>query len=260
MADPIVRQALYLEVADRLRNMIRSRELASGAWIDEVQLTGVLGISRTPLREALKVLATEGLVRLEPRRGCFVNELSLQDLEDIFPLMAMLEGRCAHEAALKASDAELAGLEPLHESLQAHAAARDVDAYYETNAQIHEAVQALANNRWLSDMVGNLRKVLSLFRHKSLTVPGRIDESCAEHMAIFAALKARNPEAADALARKHLLRQLKALRLIARQAEAQEASDTTVSLSLSHSSATQEVAHDRSRLQSACTRDSAAGG
>src|SRR5690606_34637132 len=110
-----------------------------------------------------------------------------------------------------------------------HAAARDVDAYYETNAQIHEAVQALANNRWLSDMVGNLRKVLSLFRHKSLTVPGRIDESCAEHMAIFAALKARNPEAADALARKHLLRQLKALRLIARQAETQVASDTTVS-------------------------------
>src|SRR3546814_598273 len=98
-------------------------------------------------------------------------------------------------------------------------AAGRIDAYYDTNFLIHEAVQTLADNRWLSDMVGNLRKVLSLFRHKSLTVPGRIAESCAEHLAIFAALKARDPDAAEALARKHLLRQLDALRLLASQAE-----------------------------------------
>lgn len=257
----IVRQALYLEVADRLRDMIRAGALTSGAWIDEVHLTGVLGISRTPLREALKVLATEGLVRLEPRRGCFVNELSLQDLEDIFPLMAMLEGRCAHEAALKASDAQLAGLESLHQALQAHAAAGAVDAYYDTNAQIHEAVQALANNHWLSDMVGNLRKVLSLFRHKSLSVPGRITESCAEHMAIFAALKARDPEAAEALARKHLLRQLEALRLLAgRRADEGVTAPAAAHQNFSSptSSATEEVAHDSPRLQSARSRHSAA--
>src|SRR3546814_1506230 len=106
--------------------------------------------------------------------------------------MAMLEGRCAHEAALKASDAELAALESLHQALAGHAAAGRIDAYYDTNFLIHEAVQALADNRWLSAMVGNLRKVLSLFRHKSLTVPGRIAESCAEHLAIYAALRARD--------------------------------------------------------------------
>lgn len=222
MTTPIVRQALYLEVADRLRDMIRSHALISGEWIDEVALTGVLGISRTPLREALKVLATEGLVRLEPRRGCFVNELSLQDLEDIFPLMAMLEGRCAYEAALKASDEQLMALERLHQTLQAHALAGDVDAYYATNAHIHEAIQQLANNRWLADMVGNLRKVLSLFRHKSLTLSGRIHESCGEHMAIYAALKARDSEAADALARQHLLRQLEALRQLANEVKSPE--------------------------------------
>ncbi|HYG41939.1 MAG TPA: GntR family transcriptional regulator [Bordetella sp.] len=252
MTAPIVRQALYLEVADRLRAMIRARALASGEWIDETRLTGLLGISRTPLREALKVLATEGLVRLEPRRGCFVNELSLRDLEDIFPLMAMLEGRCAHEAALKASDAELAALEPLHQALAGHAAAGRVDAYYDTNFLIHEAVQALADNRWLSDMVGNLRKVLSLFRHKSLTVPGRITESCAEHLAIFAALKARDPDAAEALARKHLLRQLEALRLLASQADGAEATPD------SFSSPSPEAAHDRPRLQPARARRPAA--
>lgn len=212
---PIIRKALYQEVADRLRTMIQDRTLAAGEWVDEVRLTQEMGISRTPLREALKVLAAEGLVRLEPRRGCFVNELSLRDLEDIFPLMAMLEGRCAFEAATKIGPAEIARLEPLHADLQRHAQAGDIDRYYQANAVIHEAIQALAANRWLSDMIDGLRKVLSLSRHKSLTMPGRMQDSCAEHMAILAALKARDPEGADALTRKHLMRQLDVLRQLA---------------------------------------------
>jgi len=214
-ANRIVQQVLYLEVADRLRTMIQSRELEAGAWVDEVRLTGELGVSRTPLREALKVLAAEGLVRLEPRRGCFVNELSARDLDDIFPLMAMLEGRCAHEAASKASPGDLRRLEPLHRQLEEHARAGDINRYYATNALIHEAIQDLAANRWLSDLVDSLRKLLSLSRHKSLAYPGRIHESCAEHLAIFAALKARDPEGAEALTRKHLMRQLDALRVLA---------------------------------------------
>jgi DNA-binding GntR family transcriptional regulator len=213
---PIVRQALYLEAAERLREMIRSRALAAGEWIDELRLAAQLGISRTPLREALKLLASEGLVRLEPRRGCFVNELSMRDLDDIFPLMAMLEGRCAFEAARKAGPEDILRLAPLHETLQAHAAAGDVDAYYQANYVIHEAIQALADNRWLSDTIGNLRKVLSLSRHKSLTLPGRMRASCAEHMALFAAIRAHDPERAEAVARKHLLRQLHALHALDR--------------------------------------------
>ena len=213
----IVQQVLYLEVADRLRAMIASRELKAGAWIDEVSLTQELGISRTPLREALKVLVAEGLLRLEPRRGCFVNELSVRDLDDIFPLMAMLEGRCAYEAARKVTEADLQQLEPLHQQLQQRAQEGDIDQYYATNALIHEALQALADNRWLSDLVDNLRKLLSLSRHKSLAYPGRIHESCAEHLAIFAALKARDPDGAEALTRKHLMRQLDALHALSVQ-------------------------------------------
>jgi len=215
MTAPIVRQALYLEAAERLRAMIRARTLEAGQWIDELQVAAELGISRTPLREALKLLASEGLVRLEPRRGCFVNELSMRDLAEIFPLMAMLEGRCAHDAALKAGPADLRRLRALHATLQAHAAAGAVDAYYEANYVIHEAIQALADNRWLSDMIGSLRKVLSLSRHKSLTLPGRIQASCAEHMAILAAIEAHDADGAEALARGHLLRQLEALRALA---------------------------------------------
>ncbi|RTZ44620.1 GntR family transcriptional regulator [Candidimonas sp. SYP-B2681] len=220
MATRIVQQVLYLEVADRLRAKIQAHELTAGAWIDEMRLTKELGISRTPLREALKVLANEGLVRLEPRRGCFVNELSARDLDDIFPLMAMLEGRCAHEAARKVKEQDLQRLEPLHAQLQLHAAAGDIDSYYATNALIHEEIQALADNHWLSDLVDNLRHVLSLSRHKSLALPGRVHESCAEHMAIFAALKARDPEGAEALTRMHLTRQLDALHRLAEQQSA----------------------------------------
>ncbi|NYT38631.1 GntR family transcriptional regulator [Allopusillimonas soli] len=223
MAQRIIQQVLYQQVADRLRAMIQSGELQAGAWIDESQLTSELGISRTPLREALKVLVAEGLLRLEPRRGCFVNQLSVRDLDDIFPLMAMLEGRCAFEAARKVTDEDLRRLEPLHQRLQEHAKLGDIDQYYASNAVIHEAVQALADNRWLSDLIDNLRKLLSLSRHRSLVVPGRIADSCAEHMAIFAALKARDPEGAEALTRKHLMRQLDALHILA----AQDECDTT---------------------------------
>ena len=90
-------------------------------------------------------------------------------------------------------------------------AAGDIDAYYETNYQIHEAIQRLAGNRWLSGVVSDLRKVLRLSRHKSLKLPGRIQESCAEHMSVFSALKAHDPEGAEALMKTHVLRQRGAL-------------------------------------------------
>ncbi len=216
----IVQQALYLEVADRLRAMIDEHTLVPGAWIDEAALATTLGISRTPLREALKVLAAEGLVRLEPRRGCFVNELSEQDLDEIFPLMALLEGRCAYEAARNATAADLDALEDLHRDLARYARAGQIDAYYEANYQIHEAIQRLAGNRWLSGLIGDLRKVLCLSRHKSLQLPGRIDESCAEHLSVFAALKARDPEGAEAMMKTHLLRQRAALKALDADAQA----------------------------------------
>lgn len=231
---PIVQPVLYQQVADRLREMIQEGQLESGAWIDEVRLTQELGISRTPLREALKVLVSEGLARLEPRRGCFVNELSIADLEQIFPLMAMLEGRCAYEAARKVTQADLDRLEPLHDTLREHAGRGDIERYYKANARIHEAIQDLADNRWLSDLIDGLRKLLSLSRLKSLALPGRLAESCAEHLAIFAALKARDPEGAEAVTRKHLLRQLDALQELARQAAHTAGSVPTMS----------EAAHD----------------
>jgi len=213
----LVHNSLHERVAATLREEIFDGTLAPGSFVDEVALCERLEISRTPLREALKVLSAEGLVRHEPRRGCFVNEVTEQDLDEIFPVIALLEGRCAYEAASHASDADLAVLETLHQKLQAHAAAKRIVDYYQTNFAIHEAIITLADNRWLAQVIADLRKILKLARLQQLHAPGRLAQSLSEHMAVFAALKARDSEGAEAAMRTHLTRQREALRELARQ-------------------------------------------
>lgn len=212
----LVHNSLHDEVAAQLRERIFAGELAPGSFLDEVRLAEEMSISRTPLREALKVLTVEGLVRHEPRRGCFVNEVTEKDLDEIFPVIALLEGRCAYEAARNATDADLAALEDLHGQLAKHAKARRINEYYAANFAIHEAIIALAGNRWLATVIGDLRKIVKLARLQQLHAPGRLDQSLSEHLAVFAALKARDPEGADAAMRTHLTRQREALRELAR--------------------------------------------
>jgi DNA-binding GntR family transcriptional regulator len=212
----LVLNSLHDEVAAKLRERIFAGELAPGSFVDEPALCAALSISRTPLREALKVLTAEGLVRHEPRRGCFVSQITEQDLDDIFPVIALLEGRCAFEAARNATDADLAALEQLHDRLQRSAKARRITEYYETNFAIHEAIIVLANNRWLAQVIGDLRKIVKLARLQQLHAPGRLEQSLSEHMAVYAALKARDAEGAEAAMRTHLTRQRVALRELAR--------------------------------------------
>jgi DNA-binding GntR family transcriptional regulator len=212
----LVHNSLHDEVAAQLRERIFSGELTPGMFLDEVMLAEQMKISRTPLREALKVLTVEGLVRHEPRRGCFVNEVTEQDLDEIFPVIALLEGRCAFEAAQHASDADLAALEDLHQKLARHAKAKRINEYYDTNFAIHEAIIALAGNRWLAGVISDLRKIVKLARLQQLHAPGRLEQSLSEHLAVFAALKARDAEGAEAAMRTHLSRQREALRELAR--------------------------------------------
>lgn len=212
----IVHNSLHDEVAATLRDRIFAGELMPGTFLDEVQLAEQLSISRTPLREALKVLTAEGLVRHEPRRGCFVNEVTEQDLDEIFPVIALLEGRCAFEAARNATDADLAALQSLHDKLERHARAKRINDYYVANFAIHEAIITLANNRWLAQVIGDLRKIVKLARLQQLHAPGRLEQSLSEHLAVFAALKARDAEGAEAAMRTHLTRQRAALRELAR--------------------------------------------
>ena len=212
MSKILASRPLYEEVADQLRMRIFAHELAPGTWIDEQKLAEQLGVSRTPFREAIRILASEGLLRIEPRRGCYVTELTEKDLDEIFPLMAMLEGRCAFEASSKASDQELNALELLHKKLKAYAKDKDIDRYYATNREIHVAIQHLAGNEWLTQMVHDLRRILNLSRHRSLHHRGRIEESCKEHLAIFEALKVRDGKRAEDLMKDHIQNQREALR------------------------------------------------
>ena len=197
--------ALYQEVAERLRQRIFAHELTPGDWIDEQKLAEQYGISRTPLREALKVLAAEGLVDLKPRRGCYVTEISRQDIDDIFPLMAMLEGRCAFIAVQLAKPEDICDLKAIHEKLELAAKESRIDAFFEANQEFHRRIQELTNNRWLLSVIQDLRKVLKLSRLHSLSLEGRLQQSLEEHRVIMAAFEAGDAEKAEKSMHDHLL-------------------------------------------------------
>lgn len=197
--------ALYQEVAERLRQRIFDHELRPGTWIDEQTLAEQYGISRTPLREALKVLASEGLVLLKPRRGCYVAEISPQDLDDIFPLIALLEGRCAGEAAHKATPADQEILKSLHEKLEHSAKENRIADFFEANQEFHKMLQELSGNRWLVSVIHDLRRVLKLSRIYSLSLEGRLQQSLGEHRAILTALLAKDAPLAEKRMHDHLL-------------------------------------------------------
>lgn len=208
---PIVPTALYQEVAERLRQRIFAHELPPGSWIDEQRLAEEYGISRTPLREALKVLASEGLVTLKPRRGCYVTEISAQDLQDIFPLLALLEGRAVAEAIQQARPADIAELEALHARLEQAAQNRKIERFFETNQEFHRKLQELSGNRWMLTLVQHLRKVMKLSRLLSLSHEGRLEQSLEEHRRIMAAIRRGNIEEAEIAMRDHLLHCLQVL-------------------------------------------------
>jgi DNA-binding GntR family transcriptional regulator len=186
-------RALYEEVAELLRQRIFNRELTPGSWIDELKLAEEYGISRTPLREALKVLATEGLVTMKVRRGAYVTEVSERDLADVYHLLALLESDAAGVVAAKASDAQIKELAALHKELEKAVGQRE--RFFEINEAFHMRLLEIADNRWRDQMVADLRKVMKLNRHNSLLKSGRIEESLAEHQGIMNALLARDAAA-----------------------------------------------------------------
>jgi DNA-binding GntR family transcriptional regulator len=201
-------RALYVEVAELLRQRIFSRNLEPGSWIDELRIAEELGISRTPLREALKVLAAEGLVTMKVRRGAYVTEVSEQDLRDVYHLLSLLESDAAGVVAATADDSHLAELADLHSQLEA--AVHDAEAFFKVNERFHMRLLELANNRWRDQMVADLRKVMKLNRHNSLLKSGRIAESLAEHRAIMQALLARDATATTNRMREHFANGLNA--------------------------------------------------
>lgn len=201
-------RALYEEVAELIRQRIFDRELAPGSWIDELKLAEAYGISRTPLREALKVLATEGLVTMKVRRGAYVTEVNEKDLTDVYHLLGLLESDAAGIVAAHAGTAQLKLLQDLHNQLEKAVGKRQ--RFFEINEEFHMRLLEIADNRWRAQMVADLRKVMKLNRHNSLLKSGRIDESLAEHRALMQALSAGDAAMATQCMRQHFANGLEA--------------------------------------------------
>ncbi len=204
-------KALPQEVADWIREMIRRGSLKTGERLVEQKLCQVLGVSRTPLREALRALHSEGLVDLIPRRGAFVSQPGMDEIRDMFEVMGLLEGACARWAAERMTDSELRKIERLHEQLERHYRNRDAEAYIRTNHAYHSLLQELSGNRTIHTVLNGLRQKLLLHRFRQLYQPNRFDRSIEEHRRLLRAFRDRDADAAERCMREHLHNQCEAL-------------------------------------------------
>jgi len=207
----IVKGSLHNEAVSRVRDMIVEGQLEPGSKISEKQLCETFGISRTPLREALKVLATEGLLELLPNRGARVAKLTGKDLADLFNVMAALEGLAGELAAANVTEPALSEIRALHHEMMAHYARGDRAAYFRANQEIHEAIIAAADNRVLEAVYDSLRGRIRPARFMSSVGRERWDEAVREHAEILEALARRDGARLRDLLQEHLRHKYRAL-------------------------------------------------
>jgi DNA-binding GntR family transcriptional regulator len=201
----VERRVLHEAVADRLRELIIEGVLAPGAHLNERILCEQLQVSRTPLREAFRTLAGEGVIELMPNRGAVVAALSRDDLEHAFELMTALEGLAGELAAKRATTAEVRRIRSLQaEMTQAHSR-RDLPAYYRLNRAIHALIVGLAGNPMLTESHSRLNARLQAVRFRSNLNREKWDAALAEHAAMVDALAARDGARLAALLRAHLV-------------------------------------------------------
>lgn len=214
LSTPIQRRTLGQTVVDRLRQMIVEGELHPGEKLNERELCETFGVSRTPLREAIGLLATEGLVALTPHRGASVTVVTLAELEEVFPVMMALEALTGERAAGLASDAEIAEIRRLHEGMIAAYRDRDRPTYFRLNEEIHDAILIAARNPTLASTTQMLAGRIRRARFQANLTETRWAEAVAEHEAILAALEARDAAALARLLPDHLAAKLKALQQV----------------------------------------------
>lgn len=210
---PIVRRTLHDELLDRLRDLIIDGDLAPGTKVPEKALCDQFGVSRTPLREALKVLASEGLVTLTPNRGAMVTELTLEDLEDAFPVMGALEALAGEMACAAITDKEIAEIRKLHDRMVRHYEAGAVAPYFKVNQEIHERILDAARNQTLATLyrglAGRVRRARYLANMSSMD---RWDAAIAEHEQIMIALETRDGPGLARILKRHLANKCEAVK------------------------------------------------
>ncbi len=187
----------------RLRDDIAGGRLDPGARLDEQEIADRHGCSRTPVREAFRLLAAERLVELRGRQGAVVRSISAQTLIEMFQVMGELEGLCARLAARRSTAAQNAGLQAIHGRLEA-ASGAPADVFYDINEEFHEAIYEAAHNAFLAEETRRLRNRVAAYRRRVTHMPTRVEDTLREHEEIMAAILARDPEAAHRAMRAHL--------------------------------------------------------
>ncbi|WP_048439921.1 GntR family transcriptional regulator [Caenimonas sp. SL110] len=191
----IPRAALHDQVAHRLRQMLVENRIAPGAKLNERELAEVLQVSRTPLREAIKMLAAEGLVELVPNRGAIAVSLTEADVLNTFEVMAGLEALSGALAAERITDDELAEIKAMHFEMMAAYTRKDLSSYYRLNAKIHSAINAAARNPVLSSTYNQVNARLQALRFRSNQDGEKWKRAMEEHDRMIEALSARDPHA-----------------------------------------------------------------
>jgi len=200
----IPRSGLHEQVAERLRAMLVEGRIAPGAKLNERELADVLRVSRTPLREAIKILGAEGLVELVPNRGATALLLGETDVRHTFEVMAGVEAMSGELAAQRITPAELAAIEALQAQMRAAFEQRELSAYYRLNGQIHRAINAAAKNPVLATMYGQLNARLAALRYRSNLDEAKWKRAAQEHEQMIEALAARDGARMRALLTAHL--------------------------------------------------------
>ena len=202
-------------LSDRIRNAltdaISSGELAPGTMLDEQQLADRYGASRTPVREALRQLATSGMVEVRPRRGVIVRHVTAEEVMDMFETMAEIEAVCVRLATYRITPLERSRLLRIHEASEAAVEAGDVDAYDALNREFHEAIYRAAHNDFLADQAIAVRTRLNAFRRMQLRQDQRLTSSRAEHDAVMRAIAEGDGDTAARRMRAHMLNAASAL-------------------------------------------------
>ncbi len=203
---PIRRASLHDEVVGRVRDMIIEGQLSAGSRIHEGRLCEQLGVSRTPLREALKVLATEGLVDLSPNRGAIVREVTPKDMCDMLRVLGQLEALAGELACANASDQDIADIHEMHKRMMAHYVARNRMEYFKLNQAIHSAFVRLADNPTLQALHETLQARIKRVRYVGNDRDTQWHDAVDDHEKMIAALLSRDGAALGRVLRFHLER------------------------------------------------------
>lgn len=207
------RYSLRGKVYERIREDILSGRYQQNKELKEAAIGAELGVSRTPVREALRQLELEGLVNIIPNRGAYVNMITAKDVQDIYVIRSMLEGLCARWATERITEQQLDDLEETLCLSEYHTKKENYEKLYELDSLFHEQLYNASGSRILNHVLSDFHDYVRMARKASIASQGRSVQSTQEHRAIFEAVKAKDADQAEELAKQHIKRTIQSIQV-----------------------------------------------